>query len=874
MSKSALIEIGIGVAAIAAAFIPGIGPALSVELISLGASMAAGGIISGVASLLMSDGGISGAMRNPIGAHNYQFGNCSVAGTTVFLTANSNTGGGTTSDDKQLHIVRVLNAHPSLIGSSWQLYVGGKPCVMTPNGPGYLSVSPTQLQISISTISRSGGLVTLKLSSGLANANGTTVYVKNVADTTYNCICTVTQPNPADNTTFTYVCGGANGSSTGGVLGTAYEDVGGRVYVEFLNGNHTSTFSTLLSSGTQWGPTDLWLGRTLMYLQLGYDASDFGSIPDIRLVSQGNNMIYDPRTSTYGYTNNSALCIAYYLNLPRVDGGFGLQYGTDINTAQLIAAANICDEAVPLAAGGTVARYTCNGNVEVSRGRGTILQELLSSCAGRISFSGGQYSIFPGAWVAPSLSFTTADFVGPVDFQVLLSARDIANGAKGTYTSPANNWQQADIPPYLQDTNHGYSTNQFLIDDNNESIYLLQNLPFTTDPATAQRLLKIAMMRTRFQSRVTARLSMKAFKCTPLDVITLTHAKYGWSSAEFEVLSETIMVDVKDGNPRLYMELNLALTDSSVYDWSTSEELSATGYVQPDNMGGTRSATEPNALSLYSGPGATIGGVVYPNTVSVGADGISRNSLYVQWVPPNDPFVTSGGKIEVQYQLNGASVWTNAGTPSGITTNLFIPGVSDGQQYNVRIRSINVAGAYSEWVAAGPETLSSVTSSISVAAISGLTLGVIAGTLAATKVTGLASVATTGVIAASAITSGTLPSAALPTVLASLNAGGASGATVAAGATAQVGTGATASVTGTGLTGKITLATGTGSLTAGTICTLTFPATFAAAPNGVCAANGTAIPTLGWSTSTTQLTITVVTPLTPSTTYTIEYAIS
>ncbi len=94
MSKGALIEIGMGAAAIAAGiFIPGLGAAVATELISAGASMAAGGVISGIASLTPT-GGVSGAMRNPIGAHNYQFGRCSVSGTTVFQTANNNTGGG------------------------------------------------------------------------------------------------------------------------------------------------------------------------------------------------------------------------------------------------------------------------------------------------------------------------------------------------------------------------------------------------------------------------------------------------------------------------------------------------------------------------------------------------------------------------------------------------------------------------------------------------------------------------------------------------------------------------------------------------------------------------------------------------------------
>ncbi len=613
----------------------------------------------------------------------------------------------------------MLNAHPSAIGTfgtgtatDWQLFVGGKPCVMTPHGTGYISVSPTQQQISITSISRSGGLVTVKLSSGLANANGTTVYVKDVADNTYNCICIITQPNPADNTTFTYVAGGADGSSSGGILGTAFEDVGGRVYVEFLNGNHTSTFPTLLASGTQWTSTDLWLGRTVMYIQLGYDASDFGSIPDIRLVCQGNNTIFDPRTNTFGYTDNAALCLAYYLNLPRVDGGFGLQYGTDINTAQLIAAANICDEAVALAEGGTVSRYTCNGSIQVSRGRGSILQELLSSCAGRISFSGGQYSIFPGAWVAPSVSFSTQDFVGPVDFKVLLSSRDVANGAKGVFTSPANNWNEADIPPYTQDTLHGYPANQYLIQDNNEALYLTQNLPFTTDPASGQRLLKIAMMRTRFQYRVTVRLSMKAFVCTPLDVITLTHPKYGWSNTTFEVLGATMVNESNSDNPHLYMQLDLALTDPSIYDWSTSEELSVTGFVQPDNMGGTHSTATPNSLTLYTGPGETVGGVTYPDTVSITASGVATNSLFVAWQPPNDIFVTSGGHVEIQYKLVGALDWTAAGKVSGDSNSFWIRPVTDGQSYMVQIRSVNVVGGSSPWVQAGPEVVTSAVSSL------------------------------------------------------------------------------------------------------------------------------------------------------------------
>ena len=464
--------------------------------------------------------------------------------------------------------------------------------------------------------------------------------------------------------------------------------------------------------------------------------------------------------------------------------------------------------------------------------------------------------------------------VGPLNYKPRMSIRSTANAVKGTYVSPENAYQQADIPPYMQDVEHGYSSDQFLIEDRNERIFQDINLPCTDNSATAQRLEKIALMRTRYQGRGTLICSMRAYEAVALDVIQFSHPRYGWVNKNFEVLESRFVMNKQGKVPTLAVELDIAETDSSVYDWSTSEQLTPQGYAQPDNMSGVNTVSPPEALSLYSGPGAVIGGVTYPDTVSVGADGIARNSLYVLWTPPNDSFVTQGGQIEVQFQLNGAAEWITVGKFHGATNACYVNNVSDGLAYNVQIRAINVAGYTSEWVLAGPETLSSVTSSIAVAAISGLSLGVIAGTLAASKVTGLASVATTGLIAASAITSGTLPTATLPAVLAALNAGGISGATVTAGATGQVGTGATATVSGGGLSGKITLTTGTGTLTGGTICTLTFPTAFTTAPNGVVAVNGAAIPDLEWATSTSALTLSVTAALAPSTTYNIGYSLS
>jgi hypothetical protein len=58
------------------------------------------------------------------------------------------------------------------------------------------------------------------------------------------------------------------------------------------------------------------------------------------------------------------------------------------------------------------------------------------------------------------------------------------------------------------------------------------------------------------------------------------------------------------------------------------------------------------------------------------------------------------------------------------------------------------------------------------------------------------------------------------------------------------------------------------------LATIAFPAAFAVAPNGVCAANGVAIPGLSWTTTTTDLVLSVSTALAASTTYEIGYLLA
>jgi hypothetical protein len=596
-------------------------------------------------------------------------------------------------------------------------------------------------------------------------------------------------------------------------------------------------------------------------------------------------------SSFSGYTENAALCIADYLS--NTVWGFRAKYGTEISAAQLITAANICDEDVALASGGTEKRYLCNGQFQLSTRRGEVLQNMLTACGGRITYCGGQFVIHPAAWEGvswdiggkaissatvyvisanfpavssgttgisnitvgsaavgvdahhivyapdypketdssglnsgelatgienleiycrnfqtlnlstdpldpskvliydcwivathpdsstttykptmtrvedPAIEYGRVDdanlaidsddttcatinrFVysslvdyniqtlvlsgflpvggtgapdtspggitaskavlgltaGPFTWKSKLPIRDLYNGVKGTYISPANGWQNSDFPPYAQDGLHGYSgpgafeNDQNLADDGGDRRWEEIQLPFTISYTCAQRLAKIELLRKRWQGQGTFAFNMSFYQTTALDILALTLPILGWTGKLLEVNAHRLMMNKQGETPLLGCELDLQETDPSIYEWSVSEELAPQGGNASGALPDTRTVAPPTSVTAISGSSTTI----------TGADGISRSRILTSWTPPVDGFVLNGGRMEVQYQRVTSPVsttWTGLPSVDPSVTQVFIDSVTDGQQYIVQVRAVNAAGVPSNWVAAPPVTVS------------------------------------------------------------------------------------------------------------------------------------------------------------------------
>lgn len=570
------------------------------------------------------------------------------------------------------------------------------------------SYSKDQQTASIATITRANGVVSVEISSSIEIQTGDTVQVKDVSDATFNGQYEITLTGTQS---FTYICGGADTSLSGtGSVETMFPDYGSNVHMEVLLGDHSSTFSGLLSeSASRWTADHKLLGKTAVYLRLQYDDKVFANgIPAVAFLLHGKCDILDPRTSpaSRGYTENSALIIADYLS--DTSWGFRAEYGTEIPYSGLIAAANICDESVPLAAGGHEPRYTCNGTFPLSVRRGEVLQNLLTSCGGRLTYAGGEFIIHPAAWsgLTVEVDSSTAPFAGPFQWKAALSSRELYNGVKGVYVSPSNNWQAGDFPAYCQDSRHGYDQDVYLIEDG-ERRWLDIQLPFTISSATAQRLAKIELMRRRRQGAGTFAFSLAMYDRSALDLLEFTFPYLGWAGKLLEVTAARLtLTEQKEGEGNgvlLGTELDVQETDPSVYEWTSDEELTPQGYQQAALPGG-RPEPPQNVQVLSDETTATLGG-----------DGINRSRILVTWDAITDAYVLSGGQIEARYQEAYSPVrleWVGLQSMVPQVTSFYIDGVEDGTAYYVEVRCINAGGYPSEWVKVGPVVAAGLASTI------------------------------------------------------------------------------------------------------------------------------------------------------------------
>jgi len=530
-------------------------------------------------------------------------------------------------------------------------------------------------------------------------------------------------------------------------------DFTGKVLVEKALGSPTQValpgLVTNIGDANLWGSNHRLQGRAYVYVRLQWDNELFSSgMPTITFDVKGKK-IFDPVTDTTIFSNNAAMVAVDYLTDPNFGPGVPI---ADVNDVLFVAARNICNESVSLADGTSESRYLADGVIVANRTHRSVMRELLSAMGGKMTYVGGNFNFYAAAYRAPTVSLAEIDFVGPMEIQNLIPRRENFNSVKGVYVSPNSDWKATDYPPYnrtidqtfapgdvnigtdrIAITAHGYSdgdaieftstgtlpspltvdtrffiinktdddfqisttrggsalditsqgsgthtatTDPYLNLDEVNRVYQEVSFPFTISSSMAQRLAKILLEEARQSITVQVPGKLTAFENVPPDVVNVSNSRMGWTNKPFELMKGSIVVNRDQG---IGYDMVWRETAPDVYDWFSADEKQIDLAPNTDLPNPFINDAVPANLALASG---TV-------QLFLRLDGTIFSRIKVSWTAPDDIYVINGGIFEIQFKKSADSTFLAAGITDGSVAEFFILDVEDGQNYDVRVRSVN-----------------------------------------------------------------------------------------------------------------------------------------------------------------------------------------
>lgn len=434
--------------------------------------------------------------------------------------------------------------------------------------------------------------------------------------------------------------------------------------IRFYNGTQTAADPDLVAeSADGWSNAHALRGVAYIYARLEYDADAFpNGIQNLGAEIRGKSDILDPRTGATGYSENAALCVLDYLRSPD-----GLACSADeIDTASFIAAANVCDEAVQIAAGGaTQARYVIGGGFTLDRAPIDVMDEMLGACGGTLVYVQGRYRLHAGAYTTPTDTLTVSDLAGAIQLQTKTPRRELFNGVRGTFIDPTKNWQAADFPPVSESD---------AVTADGEAIFKDIELPFTNDATRAQRLARLALRRAREALTIRVPVRYAGIRYSVWQMLSVTVADFGWTNKPFRITAWTF--DAESG----VVTLTLREESAFSYAWTFDEA---------DSYG---PAPDTALVSPFDIPAPVGLGFTEELYVTQNGAGVRTRAILI-WEPPAFPFVSA---YDVQVREAAGTDWRNVVVTQG-EHRAVAEDLADGLYvWRVRARSLVASGAWAE----------------------------------------------------------------------------------------------------------------------------------------------------------------------------------
>jgi len=451
-------------------------------------------------------------------------------------------------------------------------------------------------------------------------------------------------------------------TSTGGVQG---------VYVGYLTTvttrlEGTSANTIAINGGARWGSDDRLTGCAYVHLRVkrtGNTESTQSPLASglpgrVTIIGEGMPQ-YDPRfdstaggvgtmrvadQTTWGASTENPIIQALNALLGwriagklSVGGGIPLKY---IDMESVITAANICDENVALAGGGTQSRYRTAGAFSTNDAPMAIVAGLLAGCAGDMFDSEGKLSflIKTNTLATPVVEFDDHDILSTTSWDAMGGQTNLPNIISGSFTDPSNNslYQMVPYPSVVLASEDGIERTETI------------DFAVVEDSARAQRLAKQTLQRMQYPGLFSADYNLKGMAAKIGSIVYQTYSPLGWVQKPFRVISQK---PSRSGRIALVLQEE----NAAIYAWA-SEDSAAVQIATP--VGFDPLNTGPILLARIAGETANWGQVAGAPADLAGLDSVARAELNAAQAAASTAIAnaaiaqgTADGKVTTFFQI-------------------------------------------------------------------------------------------------------------------------------------------------------------------------------------------------------------------------------
>jgi hypothetical protein len=470
------------------------------------------------------------------------------------------------------------------------------------------------------------------------------------------------------------------------------------LWVKFINGTQTTADPLLTSSVSSaerpYGSNRIGVGVAYAIVTMRINRDLFSGVP--QFVFQLRGRAYDPRKdSSVGGTGTHRIDnISTWGNGPEADNPvvqvYNILRGIRYNNEWLYGLQRVTPSQLPLSewfaqmdkaevnvleSGGNVAQYRSGGEIPVEAPIADIIDNILTTCSGRLSEVGGAYKIKIGVPDAPVVSFTDGDVVstsGQV-FSPFFGLADLVNGIETSYPDPSLAWNLQSAPPLFNA--------QAEAEDGNRRLMGQVDMFFSPYPEQVQRLMKQALLDARNSRQHAITLSPAYWPLEAGDVVQWTSERNGYVNKLFRV-------DAVSDLPSADVVVNLTEVDPSDYDWNTGTEFTP---VAEGNLNFTSRPDLPIDPQEWS---------VQSSDLRDPQNTARRPAIILNWPTTYDDI----DSVEFQVRLASDESFVTTGLFSDFArgSGLITDGLLPETNYEVRARLITIDGQrspFTTWLA-------------------------------------------------------------------------------------------------------------------------------------------------------------------------------